>query len=136
VIFFCFYQFVFEVTLNCTVSLCVSYCYRVASPVVTERLPTITFFWSVNIFIDRCYYFWQTTVEEMLGSTVPYHMVEWSASCGGNGVTGWICPPQANKHILDWVCATTSCCVVTIILALAISLLQLLKDTLFPPCVV
>jgi hypothetical protein len=43
----------FEVTLNCTVSVCVSYCYRLGSPVVTERLPTVTFFWPVNIFIGR-----------------------------------------------------------------------------------
>jgi hypothetical protein len=49
--FFC--QFVFEVTLNCTVSVCASYCYRVAFPVVTERLPTINFFWPINISIDR-----------------------------------------------------------------------------------
>jgi hypothetical protein len=64
-------------------------------------------------------------------------MVEWSANCGGNCVTGWICSSQASKQIVDGVCATISCCVVTlIILALAISLLQLLKDTLLPPCVV
>ena len=57
-------------------------------------------------------------------------MVEWHASCGGNGVTGWIFSLQASKQIVDWVCSTTSCCVVTvIILALAISLLQFLKDT-------
>jgi hypothetical protein len=64
-------------------------------------------------------------------------MLEWSASCGGNVVTGWICSPQACKQIVNWVCGTTSCCVVTlIILALAISLLQYLKDTLFQPYVV
>ena len=50
-IFFC--HFLFEVTLNCTVSVCASYCYRFASPVMTERLPTVTFFWPVNIFLDR-----------------------------------------------------------------------------------
>ena len=34
-------------------SVCASYCYRVAFPVVTERLPTINFFWPVNISVDR-----------------------------------------------------------------------------------
>jgi len=37
-----------------------------------------------------------------------FQMVDWSANCGGNGVTGWICSSQASKQIFDWVCATTS----------------------------
>jgi len=43
-----FYHFLFVVTLNYTVSVCVSYFYRVALSVMTERLPAVTFFWPVN----------------------------------------------------------------------------------------
>ena len=46
-------QFVCGVSLNCSVSVCVSYCYGVALTVVTEKFPTVTFFWPVKIFISR-----------------------------------------------------------------------------------
>ena len=70
---------------------------------------------------------------EMLGNTCPNGGVEF---CGGNGVTGWICSPQYSKQILDWVFHHFLLCCSINHLALAISLLQLLKDTVFPPYVV
>ena len=50
-----FFFVLFEVTLICTVSVCASCCYRVASPVVTERLPTVTFFLACKYFYRQVF---------------------------------------------------------------------------------